>query len=435
MRGFTEYKSVLKGALLSYAAVFFALAVFTPQKSFALPVCSACACETLKDQSVIATIKAVHQVMDETFKSQSDNFKKDFLDDFFKNVIEKGMANSMAEMSSAAMTQVAAIGAMMDATQQLDSQRLLQERSALAQKKYQTSEGLCTMGTAAIGLGTAAARAQASAAILDQTIQSRAWRRAGTAAATQSGDTPARFALFRERFCDPSAFGGSLGNAQAKVCKSQGSKSINRDVDVSSTLFQPAALSFDFFSGTANDSPDIIALGNNLFANTTFGPMSGGLTQAFSKQGTILDLRAIAAKRSVATHSFASIAGIKASGGAASQSVAPYVQGIMRQMGASSQEAAALVGSQPGYDTLMEILAKRIYENPVFYTNLYDTPANLARKGAAIRAIDLMQNFDSYKSRLRQESLLSVLVETQLMEEQNRVSRFLGPQAVNAGGK
>jgi len=71
----------------------------------------------------------------------------------------------------------------------------------------------------------------------------------------------------------------------------------------------------------------------------------------------------------------------------------------------------------------MELLTKKIYQNPDFYTNLYDKPANVSRKGVAMQAIGLMQKFDMLKSTLRKEASLSVLLELAVTDEQNDIIR------------
>ena len=73
----------------------------------------------------------------------------------------------------------------------------------------------------------------------------------------------------------------------------------------------------------------------------------------------------------------------------------------------------------------MEVLTKKLYQNPVFFTELYDKPVNVLRKRAAIRAIGLMQDRDLYNSLLRSEAVLSVALETMLTEEHDRVYRNL----------
>ena len=69
----------------------------------------------------------------------------------------------------------------------------------------------------------------------------------------------------------------------------------------------------------------------------------------------------------------------------------------------------------------MEVLTKKVYQKPDFYTNLYDTPANVDRKEVAMQAIGLMQKFDIFKSYLRNEASLSVLLEMEVVTLQNEV--------------
>jgi hypothetical protein len=70
----------------------------------------------------------------------------------------------------------------------------------------------------------------------------------------------------------------------------------------------------------------------------------------------------------------------------------------------------------------MEILTKKLYQNPTFYTELYDKPANVARKNASMQAIELMQRRDMVRSLLRSEAVLSVMLETALMEKQDKIA-------------
>ena len=81
-----------------------------------------------------------------------------------------------------------------------------------------------------------------------------------------------------------------------------------------------------------------------------------------------------------------------------------------------------MLGKRPSYYAQMEVLTKKIYQNPTFYTNLYDKPANVKRIGAAIDAISLMSLRDRYNSELRQEMLAATLVEQGLTPNMERVS-------------
>ena len=64
------------------------------------------------------------------------------------------------------------------------------------------------------------------------------------------------------------------------------------------------------------------------------------------------------------------------------------------------------------YLAMLEILTKKVFQNPNFYANLYDTPANVERKAAALDAFDIMLDRAIYKSQLRREMAMSVLLST-----------------------
>ena len=133
-----------------------------------------------------------------------------------------------------------------------------------------------------------------------------------------------------------------------------------------------------------------------------------------------MDLRSVAAKRSVAQNSFMSIVAERSSG---NEEVAPFLKSIIEELEIDNFDLNIdiLLGERPSYFAQMEVLTKKIYQNPEFYTELYDKPANVLRKGAALRAIGLMQDRDIYNSLLRSEAVLSVLLETMLHDEQQRV--------------
>jgi hypothetical protein len=105
---------------------------------------------------------------------------------------------------------------------------------------------------------------------------------------------------------------------------------------------------------------------------------------------------------------------------------------ILRQLGVSSAEARTILGEYPSYHAVMELLTKKIYQDPNFYTNLYDKPANVDRIGASMRAIGVMQDMDMFRSRLRNEMFLSQVLELEVDAEQVRVQNNIG-QLQSAG--
>jgi hypothetical protein len=76
---------------------------------------------------------------------------------------------------------------------------------------------------------------------------------------------------------------------------------------------------------------------------------------------------------------------------------------------------------RPSYYAQLEVLTKKIYQNPEFFTDLYDTPANIKRKGAALQAMNLVLDRDIYDSYLRSEILTSLLLELRLENAQRGV--------------
>jgi len=73
-----------------------------------------------------------------------------------------------------------------------------------------------------------------------------------------------------------------------------------------------------------------------------------------------------------------------------------------------------MLGERPSYYAQMEVLTKKIYQSPNFFTNLYDKPANVERIGASLDAIGLMNQRDRFESILRREMLSAILVEDAL---------------------
>ena len=191
------------------------------------------------------------------------------------------------------------------------------------------------------------------------------------------------------------------------------------------TVDSPWTLDVDFTNTTLTDNEEeIMALANNLYGHEVFiRPPSKSLqTQSgvriSNMQKLYLDMRSVLAKRSVAENSFNAITAMKTSGAPGSHD---YLVELVKQLGVPAADVDKLLGPNPSYNAQMEVLTKKIFQNPDFYTNLYDTPANVDRKGVAIQAIALMQKFDLYKSYLRNEANLSVLLELSVQDLQDEV--------------
>jgi hypothetical protein len=187
---------------------------------------------------------------------------------------------------------------------------------------------------------------------------------------------------------------------------------------------------------------DVIVMGNNLYGhNVLTRNIDTEYLKSKQSQHLYLALRAVAAKRSVAENSYNAIAGMKSSG---SSDLAEDVHGekpqtraflgaVLNELGVhdengnktNADEIFEILGEDPSYYAQLEVLAKKIYETSSFFSNLYDTPANTARKGVALKAIELMLDRAIFESELRQELATSVLLSAQTNDQFRAVNKEL----------
>ncbi len=335
-----------------------------------------------------------------------------------------------SQMTAAAYNQVEMFGQFFDAKHQMETQRLFQHMTAKAHKDYHPSEGLCEFGTASQSLAASERRADLSKVAFAQHMLKRSLK-SGDVVSQTGGDSDklSRLQQFLDEYCDKNDNGeGPEGKAGLEIlCK----KSIpaarkNRDIDFTNTLDVPLSLDVDFTKPeNTNDEKDIFAMSSNLYAHDVPEKMNRSLLA--NDKGDVrpdaypfyMDLRALTAKRSVGQNSVAAIAAMKSRG---AKEVAPFMKAFIRDLGLDIKEINKLIGEEPSYFAQMEVLTKKIYEDPVFYTELYDKPANVERKIAVMEALEIMQDRDIYDSLLRGEAILAVFLETLLEKEQEAVS-------------
>jgi hypothetical protein len=341
------------------------------------------------------------------------------------------MAMMTEQMTAISMYQMQIIGAFLDAKHQIETQRLFSELNTQAMKDYYPSDQLCTIGSAARSLGQADRNAQMTGRLMAQwSLDRQLLNGNSNASEGQRQDRKDRTAQFLATYCDRNDNNRGL----SAICTSPTQGRRNKDVDFGYTLGQPWTLDINFSDQTiTDDEADVLALASNLYSHDIFRQVSEKLmfqdTSHFEQnQSLYLDARAIVAKRSVAQQTVQAIAGMKSRGASDAAQTATYLRAIMRQLGiASDAEVDAIIGQNPSYYAQMEILTKKLFQDPGFFVDLYDKPANAARKSAALEALGLIQENDTFNSALRTEQMLSVLLELRLMTEQktveNKVSR------------
>lgn len=344
---------------------------------------------------------------------------------FWEQHILPALMRMTQQLTAVAMQQTMIMGTIMDAKHQLETQALFQELQAQAHIDYHPSEGLCQFGTNTRSLAASEQNVTLSMLAISARTMQRQLRTGDTVSVeSDASDKVSRLEQFKEVYCNPN----DNGNALEPLCQAGGTKERrNKDVDFTRTLGNPLTLKMDFTNegdgdhagGMASpDEEDVFALSANLYSSAAPSAIpnlsDGEMGTAFK----LMDYRALAAKRAVAQNSFAAIAAEKSQG---APEVAQYLKEILKGLEIPEEEINQLIGERPSYFAQMEILTKKIYQNPSFYTELYDKPANVERKRVALQAIDLMQKRDIYRSLLRSEASLSVLLETELIKEQDRI--------------
>ena len=399
---------------------------------------------------------------------------------FWEDNILPAMMLMAEQLSAVAVKQTEAIGMFIDAKHQMETQQVLQKITARAHKDYHPSTGMCEFGSTVKSLAASERQGEANMVVLSQRSMDRGLGNANTAAGSAGTDLYARLKQFREVYCNPTDNDSGLdymcehdqdknpsnSTAGAAVPTGIGGEDpmrLNKDVDYFRTIELPWTLDVNFVDGNTTPSPDeqdVLAMATNLYSREIFKrPTGDALMHEDENAGSLtelqeayMDARAVLAKRSVAENSFNAIVGLKSAGTAGSRD---FLESLLLELGindtdtnvrisdgatppagASGNQVSrldALLGTNPSYYAQMEVLTKKIYQNPDFYTNLYDKPANVARKGVAIQAISLMQKFDLLKSFLRNEASQSVLLELAIIDLQNEIESNLEQQ--NLGGR
>lgn len=334
-----------------------------------------------------------------------------------------------SQLTAAAMNQVESFGMMLDAKHQLETQRLFQQMTARAHKDYQPSEGLCEFGTNTRSLAASERRADLSKVAFSERLIQRSLKSGDNLAVTGTeSDKYSRLEQFLNEYCDKndnSSGANGKGGLETLCKKTIKPERQNKDIDYTRTLDTPLSLDVDFTKpANTNDEKDVFALAANLYAHNI--PEKMGRELLADDKGDVrpdayplyMDLRSVTAKRSVAQNSMAALASMKSRG---AKEVAPFLKAFVKNLGLEEEEINKLIGEEPSYFAQMEVLTKKVYEDPVFYANLYDKPANVERKIAVMEALEVMQDRDIYDSLLRSEAVLAVYLETLLDIEQQRV--------------
>lgn len=433
------------------AAAILCLAVVA---GYAVPAraCSLCSCEAPEFPDTLqADEDEQKKTQDTTIPESFDKLEDWILNDVWLKFFPEMIVNMTHQVTVVALYQLQMIGAMMDAKNQLDTQRLFQELNARAHKDYKPSVQMCSFATSVRSLAAAERRAEISTSAMNRWAQNRHLGNANVGGAEGIGNDKAnRLMLFRQRFCDvydnngiASVMAGGKESGLSALCAggraapaSVPVANRDKDIDYTRTIDRAATLDIDFTDEALwSDEVDLFALASNLYDHNVSVRIPETFFDSATGEESVLDMRSIAAKRGVAEQSLFAIAGMKTPGSdgdplrlcntvtGCSTGTLAYMTVMLKELGLKPEDILAEYGTRPSYNAQMEILTKKIYQNPDFYTDLYDSPANTERKGATLQAIGLMQDFDTLESYLRTEMMLSVMLELEIMKLQEDVKK------------
>lgn len=420
------------------------------------------------------------------FDDDLEAYQEWLTEDLYEGQVGPAMQSMASQMAAVAMYYIQAIGMFLDAQNQMDTQRLFRELQYEAHQDYVPSDDFCWFGSNVKSLAGSQNKSKFNALSLSQITLTRQVGSFGAAGAdSEFQDYQVRWNQFVDTYCNPrdnnfqrSLISGPSSNFSGlrMACDRDGPggsddaggvdrNRFNMDISYTRLIEDPKTLEVDFenlelevtrvpedaiySTGGPIYEPgheeDVIALAKNLYGHRVPSRLiSDTALETSGAQKLFLGLRSVIAKRSVAQASYNAIVGLKSSGtthelGGTTAGVvgtialAPlqtrrFLGAIVRELMPASPDLTAgnifdYIGYSPSYFSQLEILSKRIYQNPDFYSNLYDTPANVSRKKVAMKAIELMVDREIYESQLRREMSISVLLASKLRSVHRQVNK------------
>jgi hypothetical protein len=401
---FKRQDSMIK--LLSFFCfVTFVFSILAPAPAHAVCKGRCCNCNSVRNA-----------IMDEVKKHQS------WLEtNFWKQNVEPELKKAQATISAHLLASNALQGNLLDTQTKLGTMLTRQTEEADIALNSIPSNALCRFGTLSQDMvkrdeaTSAKQRALVKASLDRQLYQPKQ----DQSLMSVTGDLTARYNKFRTDFCDTKSYAEGF----KEICSPAKDTSVNLDIDYTRLIDTNSTIQ----AGDAEQA--VIPMMHNLFANRI---ASESLLKALQNNDTknapdsILDLRALIAKRSVAENSFQAIVARRSEG---TEKAAEHMKALLKAMGISEDsEVVKYIGAKPSYHAQMELLTKRLYQDDDFYKNLMDNPSNVSRQYAAMQSFGLMQQRDIYDSIQRAELILSLIVEMELSKVADGQSKPIGPE-------
>ncbi|MDB2682776.1 hypothetical protein N9Z27_00815 [Alphaproteobacteria bacterium] len=337
------------------------------------------------------------------------------------------------EFSAVMMQQATMVGMFFDAKQQMDTQREMQVLVNQAHKDYHPSDQMCRFGTFIRSVADTEELGRYNKFAFNEIMFNAYTNLEHRSTSEGYGvDIESRMKQYREHHCDPND--NNLDGLKFMCDHEQDSEDgevgaednarTNNDIDYTRIFEKPLTLDVDFTDGEDSESgieEDVVALARHLYYPRAFEGDTPN--EILKKYPAFQDWRSYIATQSVAHNTFSNIIAMKTAAGSDESAGTQnqddtkgwhFMKVLLEDFGMDEDEIKELVGENPSYNAQMEILTKKIYQDPDFYTNLYDKPTNVDRISAAMDAIKLMHGRDRFEASLRREMLTSLILEQEL---------------------
>ncbi len=340
---------------------------------------------------------------------------------------------AMTQQFSVLMVQQAeVIGTFFDAKHQLEVQRWIQEKQAETHRDYHPSRQICYYATFVQDFASLSRLSEMNAEAINAYMFDRemapAAQPSGTMAlgsgapAGEEQDRFTRISQLQELYCSPD--NNNLGGLRL-MCPNINPSRYNRDINYT-YLDTETTLDINFqVPENTGDETDLLALSKNLFSHDLMERLDR--SKIFDEQAQmaregarhVLDIRSIIALRGPIRDSFSQIVALRGTGGGLSTQ---YIRAYLENMGMDAQAIEEIIGPNPSELGLLNVMMNKMPQNPHFYTETYDTEANVERTRAAQQAIDNLGGRQAFEAALRREMLLATRLEIRLREVQNKIN-------------
>lgn len=380
-----------------------------------LPYCYVCA--------VCCRPDATQQIIYDAF----DQYRRDFImGSFYRNYYEgRGLKPTADALRDAWEWSALEFGKFYDGLSVNSSLGDLQSMNVKTMQRYAPSGQVCRFGTLSRSLSASEASVATNQQVIsDYGLSRNLGRRFSMASAGRGLDNSSRVGMFITNFCDLQDNNSGL-NKLCRIATPAPDKTHNLDIDYTRNIDERPTIFGNFTDATlTTDENSVLALSSFLYGHNQQQKRlsKAAIDETKGSTDAYMEYRSVVARRAAAMNTFANISAMKTNGSGASDT---YLKAVLTQLGLPADSVDSYFGASgtanASYYAQMEILTKKMYQDPAFFANLMDSRANVDRISAALDGISLMQDRDTFKSTSRSEMLLAILVEMEARKVANNL--------------